>query len=279
MARMDPGHVRRGRSAAAWPPVPRRGVRPRWWPSRPPPPRPAGPSIDPADPLSGSRRPTLETGAPRVGPTGPQDQDDGVGEEGDPDHEVGHDHVRIELRVDDDRTQDGLADDAAEQAGRQPDEVAPSGRPPPGGHQGDGRGDARGPPPPTGSRTRWRDGATAWGVSRCCEQVGQSGQPRPESTEPDGRARDDVQHHDHHRELGDAEEGPGCDAGELHRGIIVPGCRHPSRGRARAPHRRSGSPTLSGRGPHVVRSRCAAVGSRRCRRSLPPSPAPSAPAG
>ena len=38
------GPCPRGRWAGAWPPAPRRGDRLRWWRSRPPPPRPAGPA-------------------------------------------------------------------------------------------------------------------------------------------------------------------------------------------------------------------------------------------
>ena len=55
--------------------------------------------------------------------TGPQRQHDGDGEETDADHEVGHDRIRVELRIDDYRAENGLADDPAHEPGRQPFEV------------------------------------------------------------------------------------------------------------------------------------------------------------
>ena len=193
-ARVDRGPCPRARSGGAWPPGP-----PAWGPA----PVVAVPAaITTASrptmtwPLTSrrlrARRPSRTTGDTRVeadaAPVPPstttadplEHQDEGVGQQGDAHHEVGHDDVRVELGVDDHRAQDRLADDAPEEAGRQPHQVPPARRPQQRGHQRHGGGDAQ-----DDDHHRFPNSMAgcndSGGVSRCCEHVGQSGQPSPES--------------------------------------------------------------------------------------------------
>jgi hypothetical protein len=71
---------------------------------------------------------------------GPKAQHNGHRQEGDPHHEVGHDHVGVELGVDDDATEYGLGQHTEDEASGQPPQV-PTGRcPEEGGHVGHSAG-------------------------------------------------------------------------------------------------------------------------------------------
>ena len=64
-------------------------------------------------------------GAGGVVPAAAVEEHDRVDDQRQRGEEVDHDEVRIELRVDDDAAHDGLEQDAADQSGREPREVAP----------------------------------------------------------------------------------------------------------------------------------------------------------
>ena len=80
-------------------------------------------------------------GAPARSVGRPQAQLHRDRQQGDPEHEVGHDHVGVELGVDDDRPEDGLAQDADEEATGQPAQVPAGGRAEERGDPGDRTGD------------------------------------------------------------------------------------------------------------------------------------------
>ncbi len=155
-----------------------------------------------------------------VVPARPVEEDDGVHHQRHGGQEMDHDQVRVQLRVDDDAAHDGLEQDATDQAGAQPDQVAAERPAAEGGQERGGDHDDeehRDHPVPElhqGMELERRGEVVAGAVGPV-----RAAEPGP--GEADGRPGDDDQ--DRHDQGGDAEPTEG---GRRHRRQLEPGSGH-----------------------------------------------------
>ena len=181
--------------------------------------------------------------APARTVAGLEGQDHGHGQQGHAHHEVGHHHVGVELGVDDEGTDDRLADDPDDEPDRQPAQVV-AGRPPEErGHHGHGAGDHQEgdhqPVPELDERME---------AERRRQVVLRAGRPvgAPETgiRQADGGPGDHIQDHRGHGDPTEEEEWARADTQGGHRLLMVPAREDRSPGRPPARVRPAGVRTI-----------------------------------
>ena len=160
---------------------------------------------------------------PRPGAVaGPEGQDHGHGQQGHPHHEVGHDHIGVELAS------------RRRRPRARPRRCTPRMSPPDSHRRSRRAGRRRNAATTvtaqattsTKTTTRLPNSTSGWrlraGVSWCCEQVGQSGQPEPRVGQAHGGAGDDVEDHGGQGDPAEEEERARADTQGGHRLGMVP---------------------------------------------------------